>query len=270
MAHKHIGKGVKKAQKRRNELRRASFESRSGFDYKDFNEDYNNDYESTDSSSYAESNDVIDFNSLEKKAPAKVKADIKRAKKSHSLGGALANKNNHSIVTEIAKDSTSSSKIDKSNINPGDVYWVHRRASYGSEIANPHKRPAVIISSAERNKRLDVVMVVFLTTSENRPDIPCYPKISYKSGSKDNSQSTIICDQVTTLSTEFLASKIGTVTDDCLQDIRYGINWSLGGSDSLLSEIKAEKAFKVDAFTERKEHGFNGLKDIYSKLAAAE
>ena len=166
--------------------------------------------------------------------PCSLEKPVQKAKKKVSNNITAAN-----LTSDVVRKAVAELGAFRKGLKPGDIYWAKPRATYGHEIANPNMRPCIIVSSSERNNKLGILQVVFTTTSDDRPDLPCYPKVQYdKSVENYHRKTRAICDQVNTIGAELIGRKIGRVSDDCLNDIRYGIMWAMGVSDEVLDMLK--------------------------------
>lgn len=86
----------------------------------------------------------------------------------------------------------------------GEIYYIDRRNTYGSEIAKG--RPAVIVSNNHLNATSGVVMVVYLTTQPKK-DLPTHVPITSRSVC-----STALCEQIDSVSTMLVGDYYGACT----------------------------------------------------------
>lgn len=107
-----------------------------------------------------------------------------------------------------------------SQINRGDIWYVSRGVSYGSE--QQAGRPAVIVSNDEGNKHSPTVEVVYLTTQPKK-DLPTHIQI-YNGGH----ESTVLCEQITTVAVERLTNYRGRVSSAEMDAIDGAMLISLG------------------------------------------
>lgn len=131
----------------------------------------------------------------------------------------------------------------------GDIYYVHRYDTTGSEIATG--RPAIIVSNNRLNTKIETVEVVFLTT-KNKRTAP-----EHFSMKATGILSTTICEQITTVDKARLGDYIGTCTPDEIKLLNKALLSSLGleqyinqtNDDQIvnrIAEIKAERdAYKT-------------------------
>lgn len=102
----------------------------------------------------------------------------------------------------------------------GEIYYITRRDTIGAEIKK--SRPGVIVSSDDLNRGAGVVEVVYLT---------CQPKkgmgthaIIHATGVT----STVLCEQIDTVSTDLVGTYCGTCTAEEMERIDYALLASLG------------------------------------------
>lgn len=101
----------------------------------------------------------------------------------------------------------------------GDIYYIEGGYSTGSE--QRAGRPAIIVSNDMNNEFSSTVEVVYLTTQPKK-DLPTH--VSIRSLSRE---STAICEQITTVSTERIGSYAGCVTDAEMTNIEIAMMVSL-------------------------------------------
>lgn len=131
----------------------------------------------------------------------------------------------------------------------GDIYYVHRIATTGAEIATG--RPAIIVSNDRLNQKIETVEVVFLTT-KNKCLAPEHFSIR-----ATGSFSIVICEQITTVDKVRLGDFIGTCTPEDIKFLNKALLSSLGleqyinqtNDDQIvnrIAEMKAERdAYKT-------------------------
>ena len=136
-------------------------------------------------------------------------------------------------------------------IKRGDIFYIHRSGcTDGSEQQSG--RPAVVISNDENNRHSATVEVVYCTTKE-KPDLPTHTKIF-----STFCESTVLCEQITTVSTERIGDYIGCCTEDELRRIDNCIAVSIG-LKGCCGEIKM-----TERFTPTSETGCGGKEDVVS------
>lgn len=118
-------------------------------------------------------------------------------------------------------------------INRGEIFYIRRGgATTGSEI-HP-ERPAVVISNKENNENSDIVEIVYMTLKPKK-DLPTHVKIK-----ATGKLSTVLCEQVSTVSTERLGEFVGKCTDEEMKDIDVALMISLQ-LDDIVMQVKRDK-----------------------------
>lgn len=106
------------------------------------------------------------------------------------------------------------------SINRGDIFYIHREETVGSEQHSG--RPAIIVSNADCNENSSVVEIVFLTCKHKRP-LPTHVKIE-----SIGRRSTALCEQITSVDVCRLGDYKGHVTDEEMRQIDAALMCSLG------------------------------------------
>ena len=118
-------------------------------------------------------------------------------------------------------------------INRGEIFYIRRGgATTGSEI-HP-ERPAVVISNKENNETSDIVEIAYMTLKPKK-DLPTHVKIK-----ATGKLSTVLCEQVSTVSTERLGEFVGKCTDAEMKDIDVALMISLQ-LDDIVMQVKRDK-----------------------------
>lgn len=129
----------------------------------------------------------------------------------------------------------------------GDIYYVER--VYNSEVGSEQHsgRPALIISNDILNESSDVVIVVYMT-SKPKKNLPTHRIIT-----TTGRASTVLCEQIYTVSKQRLKNYVGSLTDEELASIENALKCSLeltstssgveptGTAQSLADELAAAK-----------------------------
>lgn len=106
-------------------------------------------------------------------------------------------------------------------IERGNIFYVDNNwYAIGSEQYGA--RPAVVISNNECNKHSEVVEVVFCTTAY-KSELPTHVEIC-----STPRPSTVLCEQITSVSVERLGAYIGMCSNEEMQRIDSAIMISLG------------------------------------------
>ena len=115
------------------------------------------------------------------------------------------------------------------DIRRGEIFYIARGgATNGSEqLAD---RPAVVVSNDENNKHSGVIEVVYMTT-QPKTDLPTHVTIR-----STGRISTVLCEQVSSVSTERVNNYIGQVSEQEMKNIDIALMISLqldnGGKSS--------------------------------------
>lgn len=106
-------------------------------------------------------------------------------------------------------------------MNRGDIYYVARTYNEdGSE--QQADRPAVIVSNNKNNERSGTVEVVYMTTQPKK-DLPTHVHIL-----SSTYPSTVLCEQIHTVSKSRVGDKIGTLTEEEAAAVDEALAISLG------------------------------------------
>ena len=109
-------------------------------------------------------------------------------------------------------------------IRRGEIFYIDRyEGQFGSEQHSG--RPGVIVSNDANNETSPTVEVVYMTTRPKK-QIPTHVKI-YSTGR----ESTVLCEQVTTVSVDRLGTYIGRCTNEEMEKIGDAIVISLSLKD---------------------------------------
>lgn len=105
-------------------------------------------------------------------------------------------------------------------IKRGDIFYIGKTACVGSEQWGG--RPGIVVSNEKNNINSETVEVVYCTT-RFKPVMPTHTII--KSTPHD---STVLCEQVTTVSVDRIGNYIGRCTEEEMRNIENCILISLG------------------------------------------
>lgn len=107
-----------------------------------------------------------------------------------------------------------------SDIRRGEIFYIARRgASCGSE--QYADRPAVVVSNDENNKHSGIIEVAYLTT-QPKTELPTHVTIR-----STGRVSTVLCEQVTSVSVERVNNYIGQVSEQEMKNIDIALMISL-------------------------------------------
>lgn len=142
------------------------------------------------------------------------------------------------------------------DIKRGEMFYISRGgASYnGSE--QHADRPAVVVSNNKNNENSNVVEVVYMTT-QPKTDLPTHVTIR-----STGRISTVLCEQVYSVSTERIGTYIGEATDKEMENIDIALMISL----QLDNGIKTAKEY-YKTIKEQQEEIDSLKKEIDKKIA---
>lgn len=107
-----------------------------------------------------------------------------------------------------------------SDIRRGEIFYIARGgASCGSE--QYADRPAVVVSNDENNKHSGIIEVAYLTT-QPKTELPTHVTIR-----STGRVSTVLCEQVTSVSVERVNNYIGQVSEQEMKNIDIALMISL-------------------------------------------
>lgn len=116
----------------------------------------------------------------------------------------------------------------------GDIYYIDKfGGQFGSEQHSG--RPGVIVSNNVNNDNSETVEVVYLTTKPKKK-LPTHVKVM-----STGRESTVICEQVTTVSVMRIGKYIGRCTDEEMKAIIDAIVISLALKDRVPAELPPKK-----------------------------
>lgn len=124
------------------------------------------------------------------------------------------------------------------DIKRGEMFYISRRgASYnGSE--QHADRPAVVVSNNKNNENSNVVEVVYMTT-QPKTDLPTHVTIR-----STGRISTVLCEQVYSVSTERVGTYIGECTDKEMENIDIALMISLQLDGNMKTSKKYNETIK--------------------------
>lgn len=106
------------------------------------------------------------------------------------------------------------------DIRRGEIFYIARGgATNGSEQFA--ERPAVVVSNDENNKHSGVIEVVYMTT-QPKTDLPTH--VTVRSTGR---LSTVLCEQVSSVSTDRVNNYIGQVSEQEMKNIDIALMISL-------------------------------------------
>lgn len=154
------------------------------------------------------------------------------------------------------------------DIKRGDIFYISRGYATGCEQQSG--RPAVIVSNDENNRHSSTVEVVYCTT-RFKPDLPTHTVIL-----STPYESTVLCEQVTTVSVERIGNYIGSCTEGEMKEIDLCIMTSLGLATTEMKDLYAgrnpQQDMKAPPEPEEDEHDGEELlalrveRDTYKRM----
>lgn len=128
------------------------------------------------------------------------------------------------------------------DIKRGEIFYIARGgATSGSEQFAD--RPAVVVSNDENNKHSGVVEVVYLTTAP-KTDLPTHVIIR-----STGRTSTVLCEQVTSVSVDRVNNYIGQVSEQEMKNIDIALMISL----AIGEDTKSSKAYREERMRQQEE-----------------
>ena len=106
-------------------------------------------------------------------------------------------------------------------IRRGEIWYVDMGSTYEGSIQGG-KRPVVIVSNNKGNYYSPILLVVPITSSTTKNDIPTHVKIQLKV------PSIILCEQIHTINKDNLISYEGILTDEEMNDLNRCLKISIG------------------------------------------
>lgn len=125
------------------------------------------------------------------------------------------------------------------DIKRGEMFYISRGgASYnGSE--QHADRPAVVVSNNKNNENSNVVEVVYMTT-QPKTNLPTHVRIR-----STGRISTVLCEQVYSVSTERVGTYIGECTDKEMENIDIALMISLQLDNALTTSLQLNNSIKT-------------------------
>ena len=146
-------------------------------------------------------------------------------------------------------------------MNRGDIYYVAR--SYQENGSEQHgNRPAVIVSNNNNNQKGGTIEVVYMTTKP-KSDLPTHVRIW--SASKP---STVMCEQIHTVSKDRVVEKLGKVTDQEMAAIDSALLISIGIEKEPTSDRYGEALFEAYGNLTKAQTERDVYRQLYTDLLA--
>lgn len=122
------------------------------------------------------------------------------------------------------------------NIKRGEMFYISRGGVSYNGSEQHSDRPAVVVSNDKNNENSNVVEVVYMTT-QPKTDLPTH--VTVRSTGRP---STVLCEQVYSVSTERIGTYIGECSDKEMEniDIALMISLQLDGKGKTYEDIVRE------------------------------
>lgn len=114
-----------------------------------------------------------------------------------------------------------------------EIYYVNKMPVVGAE--HEAGRPAVVVSTDRHNAKSETIEVVYLTTRSKG----MMPEHIFCSAT--GTDSTILCEQITTVSVDRLSDYITTLTEEEMLDVEAGLLHSLGMESYIPEETEGDE-----------------------------
>lgn len=108
----------------------------------------------------------------------------------------------------------------------GDVYWLNWYPARGSEQAG--RRPGLVVSPDIGNRAAATVIVAAVTTRTPRRRYPFQVTVPVSLGTGLARESTVMCEQLMTVSKDRLDGYIGALPPDLMARVDVALQVALG------------------------------------------
>lgn len=125
------------------------------------------------------------------------------------------------------------------NIKRGEMFYISRGEGVSYNGSEQHSdRPAVVVSNDKNNENSNVVEVVYMTT-QPKTDLPTH--VTVRSTGRP---STVLCEQVYSVSTERIGTYIGECSDKEMENIDIALMISLQLDGNMKTSKKYNETIK--------------------------
>jgi mRNA interferase MazF len=125
------------------------------------------------------------------------------------------------------------------NIKRGEMFYISRGGGVSYSGSEQHSdRPAVVVSNDKNNENSNVVEVVYMTT-QPKTDLPTH--VTVRSTGRP---STVLCEQVYSVSTERIGTYIGECSDKEMENIDIALMISLQLDGNMKTSKKYNETIK--------------------------
>ena len=125
------------------------------------------------------------------------------------------------------------------NIKRGEIFYISRGGASYSGSEQHSDRPAVVVSNNKNNENSNVVEIVYMTT---QPKTDLQTHVTVRSTGRP---STVLCEQVYSVSTERIGTYIGECTDKEMENIDIALMISLQLDGSMKTSKKYNETSPV-------------------------
>lgn len=124
------------------------------------------------------------------------------------------------------------------NIKRGEMFYISRGGVSYNGSEQHSDRPAVVVSNDKNNENSNVVEVVYMTT-QPKTDLPTH--VTVRSTGRP---STVLCEQVYSVSTERIGTYIGECSDKEMENIDIALMISLQLDGNMKTSKKYNETIK--------------------------
>ena len=125
------------------------------------------------------------------------------------------------------------------DIKRGEMFYISRGGGASYNGSEQHSdRPAVVVSNNKNNENSNVVEIVYMTT-QPKTDLPTH--VTVRSTGRI---STVLCEQVYSVSTERVGTYIGECTDKEMENIDIALMISLQLDGNMKTSKKYNETIK--------------------------
>ena len=111
-------------------------------------------------------------------------------------------------------------------IKRGDLFYADLSPVIGSEQGGV--RPVVVIQNNVGNKYSPTLIVAAITSRMNKANLPTHVRVKKAEDMDLPKNSVVLLEQLRTIDKKRLREKIGSFSDDILEDINKALKVSLG------------------------------------------
>lgn len=150
------------------------------------------------------------------------------------------------------------SNVRRCEIHRGDIFYVFKTETIGSEQQSG--RPGIIVSNDSNNYSSDTVEVVYLTTRPKK-NLP-----THVTTRATGVVSTVLCEQITTVSIDRIGKYVGAVTDEDMAKIEEAMAVSLGLNIEPIPENESASTVVAENSNSQSLYKVEIERDMYKNL----